>query len=222
MKVESLSFRDRSDILSEKEIQGELRMNIMQVSKMKQDLTPEQQQEFGAVMERFYASPPTDLKIMGDYVTVDQSRSFTLLEVSSIERLSEINDGVWKNILTSVRPKNASTEALLRAAKPIDFNGNTLKLGVFYRFHKERLEEHQHKITVETTIEEIVGTPVRIVCVLTEPPAKPELKEVVKDSEKGRESFDQLRVGTKETNADSSLTGGGDDDIVKIAKEIFS
>ena len=66
-------------------------MNIMQVSKMKQDLTPEQQQEFGAVMERFYASPPTDLKITGDYVTVDQSRSFTLMEVSSIERLSEIN-----------------------------------------------------------------------------------------------------------------------------------
>ena len=66
-------------------------MNIMQVSKMKRDLTPEQQREFGAVMERFYASPPTDLKIMADYVTVDRSRSFTLLEVSSIERLTEIN-----------------------------------------------------------------------------------------------------------------------------------
>jgi len=66
-------------------------MNVMQVSKMKQDLTPEQQQEFGAVMERFYASPPADFKIMGDYVTVDQSRSFTLMEVPSIERLSEIN-----------------------------------------------------------------------------------------------------------------------------------
>lgn len=138
------------------------------------------------------------------------------------ERLNEINDGVWKNILTNIRSKNASTEALLRAAKPIDFDGSTLKLGVFYRFHKERLEEHQHKITVEATIEEIVGTPVRIVCALTQPPAKPELKEVVKDFEKGRGSFDQSGVGIKETNADPALTDGGSDDIVKIAKEIFS
>ena len=66
-------------------------MIIMQVSKMKQDLTPDQQQAFAAEMERFYSSPPSDLKVVADYVAVDQSRSFTLLEVSGTQRLREIN-----------------------------------------------------------------------------------------------------------------------------------
>ena len=67
-------------------------MNIMQISRMKQDLTPDQQEAFSAELERFYASPPADLNVVADYVTVDQSRSFTLLEVPSMERLREINE----------------------------------------------------------------------------------------------------------------------------------
>ncbi len=66
-------------------------MTVMQVSRMKQDLTPDRQKAFYAELETFYASPPADLTMISDYVTVDQSRSFTLLEVSSLERLGEIN-----------------------------------------------------------------------------------------------------------------------------------
>lgn len=67
-------------------------MNVMQVSRMKKDLTPVQQQAFAAELERFYSSPPADLTVVADYVTVDQSCSFTLLEVASLERLHEINE----------------------------------------------------------------------------------------------------------------------------------
>ena len=67
-------------------------LTVMQVSRMKKDLTPEQQKAFGAELERFYSSPPSDLKVVADYVTVDNSSSFTLLEVSSMERLHEINE----------------------------------------------------------------------------------------------------------------------------------
>lgn len=66
-------------------------MKIMQVSRMKKDLTPTQHQAFIAELERFYASPPSDLIIIADYVAVDQSCSFTLLEVPDMERLREIN-----------------------------------------------------------------------------------------------------------------------------------
>jgi hypothetical protein len=58
---------------------------------MKKDLTADEQKAFSAELERFYTSPPTDLTVVADYVTVDESRSFTLVEVSSIERLNEIN-----------------------------------------------------------------------------------------------------------------------------------
>ena len=66
-------------------------MKFMQVSRMKNDLSPTQQKAFAAELERFYSSPPKDLTVVADYVTVDQSQSFTLLEVSHLERLHEIN-----------------------------------------------------------------------------------------------------------------------------------
>ena len=65
-------------------------MNVMQISRNKQ-LTPEQWEEFKAVLDKFYSSPPEDMTIIADYVAVDQSASFILLEVPSLERLAEIN-----------------------------------------------------------------------------------------------------------------------------------
>ena len=67
-------------------------MNVMQVSRMRKDLTQDQQKAFQAELVRFYASPPGDLTILADYVSADQSCSFTVLEVSSMERLHEINE----------------------------------------------------------------------------------------------------------------------------------
>lgn len=66
-------------------------MKVMQISRNKQ-LTPEQWEEFKAVLDQFYGSPPEDMEIIADYVAVDQSASFILLEVPSLERLKEINE----------------------------------------------------------------------------------------------------------------------------------
>ena len=66
-------------------------MQIMQVSRTKKNLTPDEQKAFKAELDRFYGSPPKDLNVIVDYVAMDKSCSFTLLEVSSMERLHEIN-----------------------------------------------------------------------------------------------------------------------------------
>jgi len=66
-------------------------MTFMQVSKMKKNLAADGQKAFSAELDRFYASPPADLTVVADYVAVDESRSFTLLEVSSLKRLHQIN-----------------------------------------------------------------------------------------------------------------------------------
>ena len=90
---------------------------------------------------------------------------------------------MWKKILELTRPVNASIEALLRAAKPMGFDGRILTLGVFYRFHKERLEDGHHRRILEDIVATVLGTPARIVCVLTEPPVKEVVAEV---SESGK------------------------------------
>jgi DNA polymerase-3 subunit gamma/tau len=107
-----------------------------------------------------------------------------------------IGDEIWKSILLTIRPINASIEALLRAAKPMNFDGKTLTLGVFYKFHKERLEEGAHRKVLEEVIAQVLGNQVRVSCILTEPPAKPVVQETV-------------------------LTDSKDQDIIKAAEEIF-
>lgn len=121
-----------------------------------------------------------------------------------------IDDGVWKDILTKIRPINTSIEALLRAAKPMCFDGKVLTLSVYYRFHKERLEEVHHRKVLEDVVAGVLGNPVRVVCTLTEPPPKTITADI---SEK--QAVPSL------TPAGGVLTEGGDKDIIKIAEEIF-
>ena len=113
----------------------------------------------------------------------------------------EINEEVWKTILATVKPINTSIEALLRAARPMEYDGKVLTLGVYYRFHKERLEETSHRRILEDVASGVMGSPIKVVCTLTEPPAKVEPKVVVEEK--------------------TVLTEGGDEDIIKIAEEIF-
>ena len=118
-------------------------------------------------------------------------------------------ENVWDEILFKVRPINASTEALLRAAKPLSFDGKKLTLGVYYKFHKERLESNPHRDILESTVAEIIGLPIRLECTLTEPPIKNKVIETIKT--------EPVTV----TNTDSILTEAEDEEIIKIAKDIF-
>jgi DNA polymerase-3 subunit gamma/tau len=113
--------------------------------------------------------------------------------------LNEITAGVWSEVLNIIRPKNTSTEALLRAAKPVNFDGKKLTLGVYYSFHKERLESHQHRELLESALADVLNSSVRIECVLTEQEKK--IPEKVQE--------------------EVVLTEDKDEDIVKIAEEIF-
>ena len=130
---------------------------------------------------------------------------------------ANIDDDKWRDILTKIRPINTSIEALLRAAKPMCFDGQVLTLSVYYRFHKERLEEAHHRRVLEDVIAGVLGNPVRVVCTLTEPPPKAIGTQPVNKQE-------VPSLAPKEgvlTPSDGVLTEGGDKDIIKIAEEIF-
>jgi DNA polymerase-3 subunit gamma/tau len=106
------------------------------------------------------------------------------IEVEEAPKKKEINlqnqtDIPWSDILTNIKTKNASIEALLRASQPMSFDGKTLTLGVYYKFHKERLEAATNRKTLEDVLANVWGTNVIVDCVLTEKPISNSPKEVV-------------------------------------------
>lgn len=109
-----------------------------------------------------------------------------------------IDDDKWRAILAKIKPINASIEALLRSSRPLDFDGKVLRLGVFYKFHKERLEDARNRKILEEVVEELFGSPVRVNCLLTDPPVQ-EIKKT-----------------------DIALTENKDQDIIKVAEAIFN
>ncbi len=116
------------------------------------------------------------------------------------ESAGMVNDDIWKTILSAIHPINVSIEGLLRASRPVGYDGKVLTLGVFYKFHKERLEDIHHKKILEDVIEKVLNSPTRIVCILVEPPPKKIIEEA---------------------KAEPVLTEGKDNDIIKAAEEIF-
>lgn len=111
----------------------------------------------------------------------------------------EVGDDIWHKILENVRTKNTSIEALLRAAHPMGFDGQTLTLGVYYQFHKERLEVIQNRKTLEDVLCVTFGKPlVKVSYKLTERKSTPSLPKKP-----------DLLTTTKDT------------DIIEAAKEIF-
>lgn len=116
--------------------------------------------------------------------------------------LSEkITDEIWKKILSMVKPVNASIEALLRSAHPEGYDGRVLSLNVYYKFHKERLEDIKNRKILEDILAGVLGNPTKFECMLVTPP---------------------IREISKEVKVETILTEGEDQDIIKVAEEIFS
>jgi len=74
----------------------------------------------------------------------------------------------WGEVLVAVKPYNHSVEAFLRAARPKSMSGNNLVLEVFYKFHKERLEEPKNRQIVMVGLEKVLGRGIDFKCILTE------------------------------------------------------
>lgn len=137
----------------------------------------------------------------------------------------QVTDELWKELLVQIRPFNASTEALLRAAKPLSHDGKTLTIGVYYKFHKEQLEETVHKRTVEDVASELMGCPTKLSCILTNPPQI--ISEVAPDSvqspdeENSNSNGLAVQSSVVKTASADLLTEEEEPDIMKIAKEVF-
>lgn len=134
-----------------------------------------------------------------------------------------IKEEIWMQILSKMRPDHTSTEALLRAARPIEYDGSVLKLGVYYKFHKEHLESNQHRIILEDILTSFLGNNIKVVCVLTDPPIS--TKRNTKNADSIGVNGDTVLLAEPDEStviSSSALTGSEDGDIIKIAEKIFS
>ncbi len=106
-------------------------------------------------------------------------------------------DDVWKDILSKVGSVDISVEALLRAAQPLKLEDGFLELGVYYSFHKGKLEEFKHRQLLEKVCSDVFGQDIKVACSLVKPPENKQIANQVILEEKQ------------------------DDDIVEVAKKIF-
>jgi len=85
----------------------------------------------------------------------------------------------WGEILGAVKPYNHSVEAFLRAARPKKIKDGKLLIEVFYKFHKEKLEEEKNRKIVEMGFLKVFGGSVRFDCVLAEADSKKTMPMVI-------------------------------------------
>ena len=73
---------------------------------------------------------------------------------------------LWPDFLNKVKPVNAHVMAVLRSARPVRFDGANLVIEVFYRFHKEKLEEPKISKMLDNIICETMGMPLTMKFIL--------------------------------------------------------
>lgn len=83
----------------------------------------------------------------------------------------------WTQLLAAVKQRNITLEALLRSAKPLKGENGTAQVQVFYKFHKEQLENPKFKALIGECAALIAGGSVKINYELSEVPQEAELKE---------------------------------------------
>ncbi len=79
----------------------------------------------------------------------------------------------WSEFLNRVKRVNAHVVALLRSTKPVDFDGRVITLEVFYRFHKEKLEEPKILSVLDKNMGDLMKKPIGFKFVLAKKESKP-------------------------------------------------
>lgn len=75
----------------------------------------------------------------------------------------------WKEFIKSLRGEGSSgnLDAFLRSAcDPVALEDDTLVLGFYYSFHKERIEDAKYRHLVEKKLKEVFNRPYKIRCIL--------------------------------------------------------
>ena len=87
----------------------------------------------------------------------------------------------WGEFLGKVKPINSHVTALLRSSRPTEVLDDKLTIEVFYRFHKQKLEEPKIISMLEKTLSEIAGRKTSLKFVLAQKSAVPTREVAMSD-----------------------------------------
>lgn len=114
-------------------------------------------------------STPTPQAVEPDQLPVQVTPEPIITPIEDVPSDIKVDLGTvvkrWEDILTALAPKNHSVAGLLRSAHPKAVEGRYLVLEVFYKFHKEQLEQDAKRRLLEEALAETVG-PLIVRCVL--------------------------------------------------------
>lgn len=74
----------------------------------------------------------------------------------------------WGELLLAIRPRNRMVEALLKSCEAVSIKDGVVMLGFYHSFHRDKVNEDQHRATVEEALRELTGQPLRVRCNLIE------------------------------------------------------
>lgn len=135
------------------------------------------------------ANPDTNIARSEKNIKISKKEAKSLAEL----------EAKWGEFLAKVRPLNAHVVALLRSTRPSAFDGANLVLEVFFKFHKEKLEEPKIMNLLCEILEKVLGKPVSLKFILANRESRPTKTVTVSD-----------------------VAEIGDDELSKMAAEIFS
>lgn len=155
---------------------------------------------YGQMKETAVEELPLEIAII-ELCSDNEAQRYKVTKVQAEEKTEVIREekggnvedvmAKWGEILKEVKPMNHSVEGLLRSTKPLAYDGKSLSLQVYYKFHKDKLESDKCKQIVEGVVTKVMGVP-KIKLVLT--------------------------LGNKKN---SEIGGMVEEDIVKAAESIF-
>jgi DNA polymerase-3 subunit gamma/tau len=149
------------EMKEKKEIRKEIiETRIEKPEEKKNELEPAVVKNFGEAKEEIIEKISEEIK----------SDKKVKVELSQVEER-------WGDVLQAVKPYNHSVEAFLRAARPKKMTSDGLVIEVFYKFHKEKLEEAKNRKIVEIGLDKVFGGYLSFECILAEGGKKKEIRD---------------------------------------------
>jgi len=91
----------------------------------------------------------------------------------------------WGRVLQAIRPRSRVVEALLKSCEPVSAQGNTITVGFYHGFHKDRMNEDKNRVVVEAALAEVAGQPCVVKFVLYDGNCQEREQQAVADRREG-------------------------------------
>jgi DNA polymerase-3 subunit gamma/tau len=104
-------------------------------------------------------------------MAVDPDRVETEVPSEEVSQDIDYLRSRWREFIQSLRGEGSSgnLDAFLRSAcNPVALEDDTLVLGFYYSFHKEKIEDAKYRHLVEKKLQKIFGRPYKVRCVLVD------------------------------------------------------